>query len=433
MLLTAIAAFNTIDRQAMTILGAPIKAEFHLTDSQVGLLGLVYGIIFAIGAAPLAALAERSSRRAVIAGCMALFSAATAMCGLATSFAMLLASRLGVGVGEAGTTAPSLSLIADSYPRERRTFALSIFSVASKPGGFIAFLAGGWIAVWLGWRATFLILGVPGLAIAASAWLFVREPLPGTSDGSAPVVRPAPATIRECLAYLRHVPSFWHVLIGNGLWSLFALGLVFWMPHYLTRSFGVSVGMIGTLLAFYTLFVGASGVLLVGWITQRLQRRDIRWVLRVLVIAALVAVPFLWLMLTTRSPLFAALSVLPVVFIYSANIGPSSAVTQALVPPRLRTVTVSLTQVVLGLLGLGLGSFLPGVLSDALKPRFGDLSLRYSLLCFSLLWIWAAVHFLLANRTLAADIARADAAADDALVPLPRLAGGSPYPGSEGS
>lgn len=407
-LLTGIAAFNTIDRQVMTILGAPIKAEFNLSDAQVGLLALIYGVIFALGAAPLAFLAQRTSRKTVVAGCMALFSAATAFCGIASNYAMLVVSRLGVAAGEAGTTAPSQSLIADSYPIKERTFALAIFSVASKPGGFIAFLAGGWITAWLGWRATFLIFGLPGLAIALAAWFLIREPAVGASDNIDPSAAAAPApTLRECLTYMGRTPSVIHILLGQGLWSLFGLGFVFWIPHYLVRAHELSLPVIGTAMAFYTLGAGAVGVLSIGWLAQKLQVRDLRWILGVLILAALVACPFTWVVLTTESLWILGLCALAPVLVYSANLGPSASAAQSVVPARMRTVTAGFCQVMMGLLGMGLGPFLPGVLSDLLAPAYGDMSIRYSLLIFSICWLWAAFHFFLATRHLARDMARA--------------------------
>jgi hypothetical protein len=205
------------------------------------------------------------------------------------------------------------------------------------------------------------------------------------------------------------VPSFGHILIGKGLWSLFTLGFVFWIPHYLHRTHGLGLGIIGTAMGIYTLGIGATGVLTVGWVTQKLQARDVRWILGVLVVAALATIPFIWIFLTTDSIWLAALCAIPPVFVYSANLGPTSSAAQAVVPANMRTTTAGLTQVVQGFLGMGLGPFVPGVLSDLLEPRFGDSSLRYALMLLSLLWLWAAVHFLLANRTVQADIERADA------------------------
>jgi MFS family permease len=408
-LLTLIAAFNTIDRQVVTILIAPMKLEFHLSDSQVGFIGLIYGVLFALGAPPLAFLAERTSRRAVIAACTAVFSASTMLCGLSINYVMVLLSRLGVGVGEAGTAAPSQSLIADAYGPKERTFALSIFSAASKPGGFIAFLAGGWLAQLYGWRATFVILGVPGFLIALLAWRFVREPTHASKASPATVHSKAVVpTLWETLGYLRHAPSFWHILLGQALWSLVALGLVFWTPIYLQRTFGLKLGAIGTAMAFYTLVAGTLGVVIIGWVCQKMQTRDVRWILGVLMIAAAAATPFVWGFLTTSSLWTAALCAILPVSMYTASLGPCSAATQALVPVHMRTVTLSFSQCFHGLLGMAVGPWLPGALSDAFQGQFGGLSLRYALLCFSLIWIWAVVHFYFANRRLANDIARAD-------------------------
>lgn len=407
-LLTTIAAFNTIDRQIISILSTPIRAEFHLSDGQVGTLGLVYGLVFALAAAPMASLADRTSRKAVIIACMGLFSACTTLAGLVTNYAGLLLTRFGVGTGEAGTVAPSLSMIADLYPRAERTMAMSIFSAASKPGGFIAFLAGGWLAQLYGWRFTFLVMGIPGLLLAIFAFFVMREPKIGTSD-DAPIdmVKKAP-TFLGSLRYIARVPSFWHILIGKSLWSMLTLGLTFWMPHYLERAYGLKLGLIGTTMAVYTLGIGAIGVIGIGYITQRLQRRDIRWLLGTLACSSLIATPFMWIVLTSNSAWIAAIAVVPPIFIYSAHLGPFSSAAQAVVPARMRTVTAGLTQVAAGFAGMGLGPFLPGLLSSALAGRYGDLSIRYSLLAFSILWVWAGIHCLFANRTIAADVERAD-------------------------
>lgn len=407
-LLSIVAAFNTIDRQVMSILSAPIKAEFGLTDGQVGALGLIYGLLFAVGAAPLAALANATSRRAVIAGCMAAFSAATAVCGLAVNYAMVLASRVGVALGEAGTTAPSHSLISDLYTREQRTMALSQFTAATKVGAFVAFLAGGWLGQLVGWRATFLILGIPGIIIGLIAWYGIREPgaKAATAEGPPPAKA---ASMAETFRYIARTPSFWHIFAGKALWSLYTLGLIFWMPHYLRRAFDVPLGVIGTFMAFYALIFGGGGVMILGWVAQRLQRRDERWLLGSLVITAFIGTAFVWWALFTPDVWVLAAAATVPVFIYSSFLSPTAAASQAVVPATMRTTTAGYMQVALGIVGMGMGPFLPGLLSDALEGRYGDLSIRYSLAAFSICWLWAAAHFLLANRTLKRDIERADA------------------------
>jgi sugar phosphate permease len=184
---------------------------------------------------------------------------------------------------------------------------------------------------------------------------------------------------------------------------------VFWTPIYLQRTFGLKLGAIGTAMAFYTLVAGTLGVVIVGWFSQKMQARDMRWILGVLMIAAAAATPFVWGLLTTNSLLTAALCAILPVAMYTASLGPCSAATQAVVPARMRTVAVSFSQCLNGLLGMGLGPWLPGALSDAFHGRFGELSLRYSLLCFSAIWIWAIAHFHFANRLLRRDVARAEA------------------------
>jgi len=184
---------------------------------------------------------------------------------------------------------------------------------------------------------------------------------------------------------------------------------VFWIPHHLQRTHDLGLGAIGTVMAFYTIGVGAVGVLTLGWVTQKLQERDVRWILRLLIIAAVSTVPFMWLLLNTNSLWLAALCAIPPVFVYSADNGSAASVVQAVVPANMRTVTSGLAQTIQGFLGMGLGPFVPGVLSEFLEPSFGADSLRYALMILSLLWLWASFHFARANRTIVRDIERADA------------------------
>src|ERR1700761_4497154 len=181
--LTAVYALNFIDRTIVSIIGQPMKESLGITDNQLGLLGgLAFALLYTLLGVPIARLAERVSRVNIIAICITLWSAFTALCGVAPNFTVMLAMRVGVGIGEAGCSPPAHSLISDYYEPQRRASALSVYAFGIPLGGMLGAVAGGWLAKTVGWRAAFMVVGAPGVILAILLKLFVREPPRGASE-----------------------------------------------------------------------------------------------------------------------------------------------------------------------------------------------------------------------------------------------------------
>src|SRR5580693_3853145 len=181
--LTLVYTLNFIDRTIVSIIGQPMKESLGLTDNQLGLLGgLAFAALYTVLGVPIARLAERVSRVNIIAVCITLWSAFTALCGVAPNFSVMLAMRVGVGIGEAGCSPPAHSLISDYYEPQRRASALSVYAFGIPLGGMLGAIFGGVIAQYLNWRVAFMVVGLPGLILAVLVKLVVKEPPRGHSD-----------------------------------------------------------------------------------------------------------------------------------------------------------------------------------------------------------------------------------------------------------
>ncbi len=261
--------FNFIDRQIIGILAVPIRAEFQLSDTALSNLGVVFGLFYATIAIPIAWLADRRSRVNIIASAIALWSVFTAACGLAQSYAQLVVARMGVAVGEAGGIAPSYALIADYFPRSRRARAMAFFSLGIPLGSALGIFFGGWLATSLSWRAAFLIVGLAGLPAALLVKLIIREPVRGALDsGDGQASEPAPP-LPVVAATLARSPSFWLLSFGAASGSIMGYGLIFWLPSFFTRSFGLSLAEVGWFYGSIVLVGGVAGTWLGGWIGDR--------------------------------------------------------------------------------------------------------------------------------------------------------------------
>jgi predicted MFS family arabinose efflux permease len=376
--LTAVYVSNFVDRQILSILLEPIKHAFALSDTQLGFLsGISFAIFYATLGIPIAMWADRGNRRNIITLATAVFSVMTALCGLAQSFVQLALARIGVGIGEAGASPPSHSIVADLYQPHERATAMAIFALGVNIGILIGFLVGGWMNEFFGWRAAFLVVGVPGLLIALIVRLTVREPPRGHSEGRGVEAEAAAPPLREAFRSFWRVRSLRHIALGSMLNAFVGYGAVAWVPAYLIRSFGMTTGDVGTALALIIGIVGGAGTFLGGYFADRLARRDVRW--NTWLVASCVAggTPFAF-GVYLASDAFWALCF----FLVPAAVG------------------------AINIIGLGLGPQTVGIVSDLLAPRFGDESLRYALLIVGLVNVWAAVHFFLAGRTLERDLQR---------------------------
>ncbi len=393
---------NVMDRGVLALLLDGISKEFELTDGQLGFLAsLPFAIFYSTLGIPLAAIADRTVRRNVLAACCALWSVATAVCGMAFNFSSLIVGRALTAIGEAGGTPPSHSLISDYFSREDRATALSIYALGVPIGTMAGNLLGGWGNHFFGWRATFLLIGLPGLLVAALVWFTIKEPPRGVSDiGTAKPIEKAPP-LWDVVKFLASYASFRHMCLAAGLHSVVwyagsQLNAVFFI-----RSHGMTSGQAGTWLAFFA-GVGAVGTLLGGVLSDRLASHtgDRRWYMWVPGIATLVMVPFQFFAYLSNDLDLVIPSFFIMISLASMFFGPSFAVSQTLATLRSRAVATSLLLLVQTFVGLGLGPFVAGLISESLKPHIGEDSFRYGLCLVGFVNVWAAYHYFAGARTI---------------------------------
>ena len=390
--------FNFLDRQILGILAQPIKQDLNLTDTEFGAIGgLAFAILYSVLAVPLAYLADRTSRSAVIAAALVVWSGFTALCGTATGFAQLFAYRLGVGVGEAGGVAPSYALIAEYFPPERRARALAIFSLGVPIGLASGTLLGAYLTHWISWRAAFLVMGVAGIGLAPILFWLVRDP-PRKGAAAADSARILPV-----FALLARKPTFWLMAFAASCSSLCGYGLALWTPSVLMRSYGLE--LVGTAHFFASLLLigGTAGVLLGGVLADRLGTGDRRWYAWLPAIAWLITAPMFAIGLSVSSlalawPLLLVPNALNILWL-----GPVTTAVQHLVPRHMRATASASFLLINNLIGIGVGPLLFGRLSDALKASYGVESLRYAAVGCTAFYLVAGGLMLLASRRLRAD------------------------------
>ena len=385
--------FNFLDRQMLGILAQPIKADLHLSDTEFGAIGgLAFALLYSTLGVPLALLADKTSRSAVVAGSLAVWSGFTALCGTAASFGQLFLYRLGVGVGEAGGVAPSYALIADYFPPERRARALAIFSLGVPVGLAAGTLIGAYIAQAINWRAAFLVMGLAGILFAPVLWLVVRDVPRNLSGARAPLASVFPMVARK--------PAFWLLAFAASTSSLCGYGLALWTPSVLMRSFGLDLLTTGNFFASLLLTGGCAGVFAGGWLADRLGTTDRAWYAKLPAIAWIVSVPAWGLGLLAPSLWIAW----PLLLIGNAMnilwLGPIATAVQHLVPRAMRSTASASFLLITNLIGLGVGPLLMGGLSDALKSTYGVDSLRNAAIACLAFYLFAALLIFLSVRSL---------------------------------
>jgi MFS family permease len=407
-LLTLCYVANTVDRsQVLAASLQAIKREFNASDAQLGLLsGLPFALFYSFLGIPIAAWADRASRRNVLAWACALWSTATGVCGMAVNFAMLFAARVGTAVGEAGGSPPSHSLISDYFPKLKRGLAFSIFALAVPIGTSIGAAVGGWGTQNLGWRHTFYLVGFPGVLLALLVRTTVIEPPRGYADFGGKVVERGKAPpVGEVVSFMFRRSSFVHLSLAVGLHSTVWYASGAFNNAFFQRSHAMSASQAGYWISLFSA-VGGLGTFASGYLCDRFSRttNDRRWYMWVPGLATLLCVPFQFVAYLSpdRSivlPMFGAMT-----FMAAAFFGPSFAMTQAIATLRMRSVATSLLLLVQTLIGQGIGPWLAGFISDQLAPSMGRASLRYSLVIVGLVNIWAAAHYMIAARSLRADL-----------------------------
>ncbi len=393
-----------LDRSVVALIAEPLRKEFGLNDSQLGLLtGFAFGLMFAIAGIPMGLLVDRVKRTRLLACMVFLWSGATAVCGLAPNFLSLLAGRMAVGAAESGGPPTSLSLMSDFFPPRLRSTAVGIYYFGNAVGGLMLFLVGSRVAAHHGWRAALLVAAVPGITLALIAYATLREPARGGTE--PPVIRVAAETPIGLIAAYRQIASNRALLYLMGaapLASAAASAVGTWLPPFFMRMHGMTIGSASLILAIAGGGFGALGSTLGGSLADRIARNQMSrrvafgaWVMVLAIPALLVTAlavsdaPAIGASFVSLALIFAAL---PVSF--------GSMLTLA--APRVRGVTSATMQGVTNLVGYGLGSLGVGVLSDVIG---GPNSLRYALVivpcacCFAaLLCFVMARHSIRAGR-----------------------------------
>lgn len=414
--LTLVYALNIADRFSVSTLIEPIRKELALSDKGIAFLtGSALAFFYVTVGIPVAALADRVNRRNILAVSLLVWSGVTALCGVARNYSELLLARFAVGIGEAGGTPPSASIVADNFPPARRPMALTVYALGACIGAWLGSSVAGAAADYGGWRLAFLVLGVLGVAVALLVWLTVREPRRGQLDSEPhrPPAEPfsARAIITQIGATLRCMTvqrSSIHLVVGGSVATFWSWGLIWWTTAFLQRSHHLTVGEAGGLLGPMHLVAGTAGTLLAGVLMSLPAARDPRFVTRLLswaIVLSTVPSFFAYQVGSLRAATVMLWLFVPGVYFY---IGPILGLLANVVPANMRATVCAILLFVANLANLFLAPQLIGALSDWFAASFGagSESLRWALLLLAPTGLWAAWHIGRAGATIRADEAR---------------------------
>lgn len=413
LLLLLVYTMSFTDRQILGILIQPIKDEFQVSDTAMGLLsGLAFTLFYSVLGVPFARYADRANRRNFVAYCCGAWSVMTALCGMAVGYWTLALARVGVAVGEAGGTPPSLSMVADHYPKDRRGRAMSVYMLGPQLGIILGLALGGWIAHHYGWRAAFLWMAVPGLLAATLLRFTGVEPRRGQWDVEAGQPRrDAQESFRDVLRDLWRSSAFTRITIAGLMLGFAGYGIGIWTPSFLVRSHGMSLKDAGAVMGLIGGLAAVVGSLTAGWLSDRLAKRDARWRLGVPILGCLVALPagLAFYAMPAEAGWTVAGVHVPHAIVWYVVFGvttvwwmaPAYAAMSDIVSASRRTQAMAIFNLGLTLVGGGLGPLLIGVLSDALVPAFGEEALRWALATSMSAYVVGLLAFAAAIRPYA--------------------------------
>jgi MFS family permease len=391
------------DRYVMSTVLEPIRLELHLTDGGVAFLtGVSLAIFYVTFGIPLSWLADRASRRNILVVSVIAWSGMSALCGLSRTYWQLLLARIGVGIGEAGGTPSANSIIADYFPAQRRPMAMAMFALGAPIGAWLGADFAGWAAKAFGWRAAFLVLGIPGVLFGLLVLATIREPQRGRLDAAHALEAP---NFMASLRYLGRSPACLHVMMGGALSAFWGWGLMWFTPTYFQRAYHMDVGQAGALLGPIHLVAGVAASLFTAWLLARPAFADPRNVLKLLAgVTAVATVPSFGVYFTHSLALAQVMLWLfiPSIYFY---IGPAMGLVQNLSPPRMRALYMAISLLLANLLNLVVAPQLVGWMSDAFAGARGAdaQSLRLALLILAPSGFWAAWHYWRAGRTVVAE------------------------------
>jgi len=415
-LLFAIYTFNCVDRSVMNILAESIRIELHLADWQLGVMsGLSFALLYATLGIPIARLAERHNRPKIIASAVVIWSIATAICGLCRTFPQIALARLVVGVGEAGGTPPSHSLIADYTPAKERGAALALYSMGIPVGGLLGLALGGIVAAHFGWRLTFIIAGTPGIALALLALFFLREP---RSPNSLAKRAEPTLSLRKSLGVLFRIPTFRYLLLSSGAMSITGYATSVYLAPFFLRVHSAElqqlssnaglkpIAFLGLVLGLCYGIPGIIGMMVGGKIADKWGNSNISAYMVLPAIAALICTPFYVLVFSLHNIVgafacSAALNLFSVCYV-----GPLHATAQNIVPPQLRATVSAVLLFNITIVGLGLGPVALGAISDIARHTLhlnGGESLRLALISAAITLPVASLAFWIGSSSLQRD------------------------------
>lgn len=419
-LLTAGFALNLLDRQIINILAEPIKRDLGLADWQLGALsGLSFALLYSVAALPIARLADRSNRVRIVGVAILIWSFFTAACGLAANFLQLLLLRIGVGIGEAGGAPPSQSLIADSYPPERRSSALAIFAMGSPIGASIGLIGGGMLAGVIGWRWTLICAGLPGLLVGALVMLTLRDPRRPRGVSAAPM-----PTLRSSLRGLASRRAFLLMALGSSMLGFVNYGAMAFAGSFYLRNhaaelttLGASIGqpplgVIGLGLGILGTIGGVLGAMVGGRLGDRIGTRDVRALAWIPAVGSVLCATSYVFMFTLPGAAASLVTFAVASFFSNLWYGPGTLGIQRLAGADAKATALAVALFLNSAIGMSLGPLLMGIASDLFAPTLGSgEGLRAGVLIGLSAGLVSGLFYWLAGRRIADEVAAAEAQA----------------------
>ncbi len=412
-LLTVAAIFSIADRLVLSILLEDIKAEFALSDTQLGLLtGLAFALFYVLAGFPIARLADRSNRKNLVAASLAFYSAMTALCGAAVGFWTLFLARMGVGIGEGGSGPPAVSLLADYFKKKELARAMSVHTWGAVLGSGGGLIAGGLLAAEFGWRMAFVLLGLPGIVLGLIVYFTMREPPRGRYTPKA--LDTEQASLTATLASFTKNKVLVYTCIAWALVTTIGYAMAIWLAPIMLRNFEMDTANVGLILGLTFIAGGIPGPIIGGMLTDWLAKYDVRWRAWIPAIGTLACLPLYYLCLTAGSlTAFLGFFMVGYLFFLFQN-GPSIAIIQTSTATGERAMAFAFALLINNMCGQALGPFVIGFTSDQLAPQYGDQSLNVAVMVTcGIAGVLAIAFYLLAASALRKqedEIAAAEAA-----------------------
>lgn len=394
-ILLVVYIFNFIDRQIVNILAEPIARELSLSDTQIGLMtGLAFALFYTVLGLPIARYADRptTSRPRLIAIALATWSAMTALCGMAQNFVQLLLARIGVGVGEAGCTPAAHSLISDMVPKERRASALAFYALGIPLGTVLGMVIGGLLADAIGWRWAFVVVGIPGVVLALVVLAVMKDPRHRVAAESL-AAAPPPIANKAAMKAIFGSRALILLMIAASSAAFLSYGKTTWATIFFQRTHGLTPGEVGLYFGLINGVAGIAGTWLGGKLADTYGATNRKHVLTAPAAGMLVAAPLAFFAYAASTWQTALVLLIVPTLLNSLYYGPTYSAVQGLVAPQARAMAAAVLLFFQNLIGLGLGPLFFGMISDVLKPEFGEDSVQIVLYSAAFLGIVPAWFF----------------------------------------